>query len=211
MRHSELRSLVAFTVLAVTGVLHLLPPAAAQPLRAEAGAVARYTHHPAAGAPPRRIILSMDGPFTFDERAKILQAIGEWNYALNGFIRLEVVTAGQGGTDSWTIRSEKGGTPQAPDMVRGQPLSSTQSGFLGIGGRMVIYVDRIGTRDLRGIVLHEFGHVLGLNHDRGHLMGPRYQPTTEQCIDRETTEAIAARHNLPAASLNWCDAGSATK
>jgi hypothetical protein len=210
MRH-QLRTVVAHALLVAVGVLPLLPAAAAAP-PVQATAVPRYTQHPGHPGAPRVIALSIDGPLTFDERAKILQATEEWNYALNGFIRLQVVAAGQGGSGGWTIRGEKGGTPNAPDGERGQPLASTQAGFLGIGGRMVVYVDRIGTRDLRGIVLHEMGHVLGLNHDLGRLMGPRYRPTADQCIDRATVEAVAARHNLPAASLNWCTEGSpATK
>jgi len=37
-------------------------------------------------------------------------------------------------------------------------------------------------------------------------MSVRYAPTIEQCIDRPTAELIAARHNLPIAGLNWCEA-----
>lgn len=167
----------------------------------------RYTHHPGSAVAPRIIPLSLEGQFTAAERANILRAIEEWNYALNGFIRLDVVAPGSV-RGIWSIRAEKGGSPQAPNPVAGQPLSSTTANFWSSGGEMLVYVDRIGTRDLRGIVLHEFGHVLGLDHDpKGNLMSARYQPSTEQCIDRPTADMIAARHHLPVAALNWCEVG----
>jgi hypothetical protein len=171
---------------------------------AQADAVRRYTHHPKISGAPRIIALSLEGPFTTDERAKVLRAIEEWNHVLNGYIRFGT---GSGGVGSWTILAQKGGSPQAPDPVAGQPLSSTQAGFLSIGGRMIIYVDHIGTRDLRGVVLHEFGHVLGLTHAPGdNLMSARYLPMLEQCVDKPTAEMIAAQHKLPISGLNWCEA-----
>ncbi len=167
----------------------------------------RYTHHAGSAGAPRIVALAVEGQFTAAERASILRAIEEWNYALNGFIRLDVVAPGSV-RGIWSIRAEKGGTPQAPNPVAGQPLSSTTASFWSSGGEMLVYVDRIGTRDLRGIVLHEFGHVLGLDHDaQGNLMSGRYQPSTEQCIDKPTALMVAARHNLPAAALNWCEVG----
>ncbi len=167
----------------------------------------RYTHHPGSAGTPRIIAMAVEGQFTAAEQASVLRAIEEWNHALNGFIRLDVVAPGSV-RGIWSIRAEKGGTPQAPNPVAGQPLSSTTASFWSSGGETLVYVDRIGTRDLRGIVLHELGHVLGLDHDpQGNLMSARYQPSTEQCIDKPTALMIAARHNLPAAALNWCEVG----
>jgi hypothetical protein len=212
IEHVRLLSAKRVVSLVIVAILSALPLVAADGA-ADAQGVARpneprrYTHHPGNAGAPRVISLSLEGQFTAAERANILRAIEEWNHALNGFIRLDIVAPGSV-RGIWSIRAEKGGTPQAPNPTAGQPLSSTTAGFLSSGGEMLIYVDRIGTRDLRGIVLHELGHVLGLAHDpTGNLMSARYLPSTEQCIDKPTADMIAARHNLPMAALNWCEVG----
>jgi putative peptidase family protein len=68
-----------------------------------------------------------------------------------------------------------------------------------------VYLDRIGMRDLGGIVMHELGHVLGLGHSEGGLMAARYHPTNQQCIDKATITAVAAKRRLPVDQLNWCE------
>jgi len=177
----------------------------AQAVRQPAAA-RHYTNHTASTAAPEIVTLQIDGSFNADDRAKVLLAVEEWNHALNGYVRFDVASSGGWRAHAWDIRAERGGSPDAPD-AGGQPLSYTQAGFASIGGKMVIYVDRIGTRDLRGIVLHELGHVLGLDHDpRGNLMSARYSSTTGQCVDKPTAETIAAMRKLPLAGLNWCEA-----
>lgn len=164
-----------------------------------------YTRHPASGSATEIISLRIDGPFDAGEKAKVLLAVGEWNHVLNGFVRFDVAAPNGWRPRAWDIRAEKGGSPQAPDPAAGQPLSFTQAGFASLGGKMVVYVDRMGTRDLRGVILHELGHVLGLGHETSGLMSARYSPTTDQCVGRSTAAAIATLRKLPLDGLNWCE------
>ena len=74
------------------------------------------------------------------------------------------------------------------------------------GGMVIIYVDRLGGRDLVGVMRHELGHVLGLGHDpKGGLMSTRYTANDQRCIDKAAAEAVAANRTLPPAALNWCE------
>jgi hypothetical protein len=165
----------------------------------------RYTNHAASTAAPEIVTLQIDSSFNSNDKAKVFLAVEEWNHALNGYVRFDVASSGGWRPHAWDIRAERGGSPDTGG-PGGQPLSFTQAGLASIGGRMVIYVDRLGTRDLRGIVLHELGHVLGLDHDpRGNLMSARYSATAEQCVDKATAERIAASRKLPLDGLNWCE------
>jgi hypothetical protein len=166
-----------------------------------------YTSHPGATVRSQIVSLIVTDTFSLYERAKILRAVNEWNVALNGFVRFEVVPDANKVTsrvrERWLISSKPGGqnTGLPATLAATYPVT-------GVGGLMVVYVERIGRRDLGGVVMHELGHVLGLGHStRGGLMAAHYHATSQQCVDRATVEAVAAKRGLPLARLNWCEDG----
>jgi hypothetical protein len=172
----------------------------------------RYTSNPAAAVTRETIALNIvAGSFSPYQQAKILRAVNEWNVALNGSVRFEIVSDGNDDLTSkatlhWVISARHGGQNTSLPTA----LAATYPA-LGIGGLMVIHVDRIGRRDLGGVVMHELGHVLGLGHDpKGRLMAALYHPSDQQCVDRTAAEAVAVKRNLPLAQLNWCQPSAAS-
>jgi hypothetical protein len=183
-----------------------------QPLLLEATASLRdagppYTRHASPAGRSEVFSLILADTFSLHQRAKILRAINEWNVALNGLIRFEIVpergTPSPGAREHWVITSKQGlhGTGSST------ALAATYFAT-GVGGMVAIYVDRIGRRDLGGVVMHELGHVLGLGHStKGGLMAAQYHPTSQRCVDRATVAAVATRRGLPLAQMNWCEDG----
>ena len=166
-----------------------------------------YTSHQRATVRSEIVSLVVADTFSLHERAKILRAVNEWNVVLNGFVRFEIMPDGNdaspGARQHWVITSKQGGqsTGLPTTLAATYPVTD-------VGGLMVIYVERIGRRDLGGVVMHELGHVLGLGHSsKGGLMAAHYHATSQQCVDRATVEAVAAKRGLPMARLNWCEAG----
>ena len=183
------------------------PVAAGQPAQV---AALRYTNHRPAATPEEIVPLRIKGSFTPGDRAKILRAVNEWNVALNGVVRFKIVEdTGASAPNAhpsrpWSIMAAEGVGPRvAPGptiaLAHTQPLP-------GDGGLMIVYVDRIGTRDLGSVVMHELGHVLGVGHGERGLMAAHYHPTDQQCVDKATITAVAARRRLAVDRLNWCEA-----
>lgn len=161
------------------------------------------------------LAIRLGAGFEIGERAKILRAVNEWNHALNGLVRLEIVPPPgdavpmQAGTGSpfgrvWTIMPVRG-TASTRGQLTSHALAVTQPLPSG-GGLVVVHVDRLGNRDIGGVLRHEIGHMLGLGHEPGSkLMSTYYVGDNQQCIDKATVAALATSRKLPLSSFNWCE------
>jgi len=163
--------------------------------------------------PPQKTIkyipIVVDEVFSSKEQHEIQIAVEEWNVALNGNIKLEVV--------NWTFDME-------PDLLSkmmkigivilsvspdGSVMRSVDDGNLGakvdeIGGHVIYLLKGRATLPrIKLVTEHELGHVLGAEHQEGTLMDPVYKRVSS-CIDHETIKQIAKYNNLNPDTMNWC-------
>jgi hypothetical protein len=174
-----------------------------------------YTNHPTRVATATRTIdLFVDPDFDSRERERIVAALRQWNYVLNGYIRFEghLMRGDVSEAEIQRIRRDGGFVvlrvdSRHPVAHRGEgvnALAVTVSGGRG-GGVVYVISDRIGGRDLTGVVMHEFGHVLGAGHDQSGLMAPVYSAAGSHCIDYDAVTMVAQVQRLPVRDLNWCE------
>lgn len=170
--------------------------------------------------PLKVIHIYMDKDFGEADKVAIDDAITQWNYALNGYIKLQVVTYRfDMEVDSikkcilgncWLIMKTDSNNPMVSflDSIKGGK-SNTLAWVNEIGGnRMWMIRDRIYNRWVTGIALHEMGHLLGARHDNVYLMQPMFNWERARCVDYDALRLVASYQHLPMEKLNYCVYGT---
>ncbi len=160
----------------------------------------------------------IDTQFGEADKLAIDDAVNQWNYALNGYIKLEVASThfdmepdiisqvlikGNG----WLFLRIDSQNSIVHDPTEGKVLAFVNE----IGGNRIYFVrDRFSNEAVKGIALHEIGHLLGAQHDNVYLMKPHYNWYDYRCVDQHTIEEVATYQHLDIKKLNYCVYGYET-
>ena len=164
------------------------------------------------GIPVRVIPIWVDKKFGSADRLAIDDAVSSWNYALNGYIKLQIVDFEFDYESDKVIRQiRENGWFFLLVNHDNSLIPKNDKGYLTIGfteliGGHHLYLvrDRLSNEMVYGVTMHEIGHLLGAEHLGTHLMYPHYTRARFQCIDLRTIWAVAVYNNLPADRLNYC-------
>jgi hypothetical protein len=170
-----------------------------------------YTQHASPVSTGRAVDLFVDPDFSPYERDRIISAMRQWNYVMNGFVRFEARLLPENPPSMMLAQIRRSGGWVVARVDSRHPIAQHGEGMHALavttgnrGGFVYVISDRIGNRDLSGVVMHEFGHVLGAGHDSWGLMAPVYNAAMGRCIDHDAVSLVAQAQRLPVNALNWC-------
>jgi hypothetical protein len=173
----------------------------------------QYTDHAQPASTGRTIALYVDADFPDVQRQAIVSAVRQWNYVLNGYVQFRARTLPQDTSGNDIARLRRSGAWIVALVDSRHSIAQQGEGAhalavtVGNGHDGFVYVirDRIGGRDLAGVLMHEFGHVLGAGHDHAGLMAPVYNAAAARCIDHDAVAMVATAQRVPLQRLNWCE------
>jgi hypothetical protein len=179
---------------------------------------------------PVIIPVQLDSHFLPSQVEEIKAALNEWNGVFNGQIVLALATHPQLGVDKkmhtypttfngwkegqslmenyeksnlgWAIFALTSNDPNLSDAVPRGTLAYVE----GIDEHGIYVVtDRLGTRNLKVIMMHEMAHLLGAIHvNTDSLEYPYASNSQVDCIDKITVLQVAHIRHLNFDSLNYC-------
>lgn len=163
---------------------------------------------------PDTIPVWVDKNFNQANKEAIARSIDEWNFVLNGQIRLSLADTFDGKEDGLQYFHRALETNQGVVILN---LSSDDEEIDNVPASVLAFVpgvdahvmfvirNHIGGRELKDIVLHEFGHILGASHTIfPSLMYPAYSSKQYPCVDKITAMQIAEAQELDVETLRYC-------
>jgi hypothetical protein len=180
-----------------------------------------YTHKAHYHGPAVRVIpIWVDKNFGQADRLQIDAAVGQWNYALNGYIILRVVDNSFDmeidkiqecrRRNGWLFMRINGDNSMVPIQ---KPNQGRTLGFANkVGGNHLYLVrERMDNEAVFGVTMHEIGHLLGAEHVGNRLMYKHFSRARFQCVDLDSLEAVAHYQGISADDLNYCMDKGVTK
>lgn len=186
-----------------------------------------YIRNPSNVGVYKVIPVYIDVTFGEGDKVAIDDAVNQWNYVLNGYMELKVVThqfdmelnliREAARNNGILIMKVYSNNPIVPTLTSG--MYTLNSGAVPIawvnergGGKMYLIRDRLENTDVLPVSLHELGHALGAGHEELldenvlRLMYPYYYKRYNySCIDKNAMKKVAEYQNLPWKGLNYCE------
>jgi predicted Zn-dependent protease len=149
----------------------------------------------------------VDKDFGEADKVAIAQAVEQWNFSLNGQVRLAVVDwnfmmePSLLKENAWYIlRVDSSCTFKPTDT----PTDRTLAWANKLGGNYIYMIrDRMWNEDVKGIAMHELGHLLGSDHVGTYLMYYRFNRNRYDCVDYASAESVSSSQHLKG-KMNYC-------
>tara|TARA_R110000868_G_scaffold67046_3_gene199232 strand:+ start:199 stop:747 length:549 start_codon:yes stop_codon:yes gene_type:complete len=152
------------------------------------------------------INIYIDKEFNKEEVVEIRRGIEEWNYAMSGAVVLSVVSE-EFNMEVSTIK-EGGWFILKTDSIRKSREDSVGHYVLGyvnkIGGSYLSIVSDRVRYNLKMIVMHEIGHLLGIRHTDSGLMLSEFVWDEFKCIDKVTMKEFGKIYRINLDRLRYC-------
>lgn len=169
-----------------------------------------YIHTPDVAVTPKKsVLIYVDKDFGFADRVEIRAAVDQWNFAMNGQVKLDIASWEFMMEPSLLADKDKWFILKIDSQSKLKPADTKDSFSLAfcekVGGHLMYIIrDRIGNADVKGITMHELGHLLGAQHVGNYLMYYHFVRAKYNCIDYASAEAVARAQDLDMGSMNYC-------
>lgn len=139
----------------------------------------------------------IDRDFSVMDMFAVMGAVDDWNVALNGqaWLQLKNLRARASDFKDGVFVADLHSmlTSEIPEATDGHRTIAWAD---SLGGREIfLLMDRMETKDVRAVMRHELGHILGASHSTG-LMSPVYEGSAYDAVDVEAVEQVAQHFGL---------------